>query len=241
MRGCAYTNICYSKQRRWPNTYVYTSHTTSAYSKAEVGHVHRLATVRCYPRTKYTQPFTPEPEVAPLSLAPLLWADPHNQAADGWKGLLWQTRGQRSSPGGRWFSPPGTDKTSRPPPTGGSPGPRTATRGGHNAARLGSGPLSPAPAPLLSLLASSPALWRGRLSRLRLPPSSTSNNLKRKRMIPAKFVPIAAQLVGGVGAGAGAQGWISAENSRPGPSSAFFSPPSCEGKAPSVRGPVAIR
>lgn len=114
-----------------------------------------------------------------------------------------------------------------------------ATRGGHNAARLGSGPLSPAPAPRLSLLASSPALWWGRLSRLRLPPSSTSNNLERKRMIPAKFVPIAAQLVGGVGAGA--QGWISAENRRPGPSSAFFSPPSCEGNAPSVRGPGAIR
>lgn len=53
MRGCAHTNICYGKRRWWPNTYVYTSHTTSAHSEAEVGHVHRITTVRCYPRTKY--------------------------------------------------------------------------------------------------------------------------------------------------------------------------------------------
>ena len=53
MRGCAYTNICYSKQRWWPNIYVYTGHATSAHSKVEVGHVHRIATIRCYPRTKH--------------------------------------------------------------------------------------------------------------------------------------------------------------------------------------------
>lgn len=89
--------------------------------------------------------------------------------------------------------------------------------------------LSPAPAPRLPCLLLHQHCV-GRLSRLRLPPSSTSNNLERKRMIPAKFVPIAAQLVGGVGAGAGAQGWISAENRRPGPSSAFFLPSQLRGK-----------
>lgn len=129
---------------------------------------------------KIPQPFTPEPEVAPLSLAPLLSADPDNQEADGWKCPLWRIRERRSLPGGRWFSRPGTDKTLRPPLTGGPPKLRTGARSGHNAARRGSGPRSLAPGRLLSPQASSAASWRDRLPRLRLPPSTTSNNLKRK-------------------------------------------------------------
>lgn len=104
MRGCAHTNICYGKRRWWPNTYVYTSHTTSAHSEAEVGHVHRITTVRCYPRTKY-------PSLSHLSQKSLhfllhhCFELIHTQAAHGWKGLLGRLEGSGSSPGGRWFSP----------------------------------------------------------------------------------------------------------------------------------------
>ena len=112
---------------------------------------------------KIPQPFTPEPEVAPLSLAPLRSAYPRNQEADGWKDPLWWIRERRSSPGGRWFSPPDTDKTTRPPLIGGPPGPRTRVRSWHNAAQQGLGPRIPAPGTLLSLQASSAASWWGRL------------------------------------------------------------------------------
>lgn len=71
IKGCAYTVQTYATM---DGCLAYAHTATPSMRTTRVGwsYTQNHACARCYARAKYPQLFTPEPEVAPLSLAPLL-------------------------------------------------------------------------------------------------------------------------------------------------------------------------